>query len=160
MIDYISKLGYMKNKDHSTDCTDDNLICRRCCSKDPKGCWPHTRAVPGLQERGGCPVQNTACEHPALHGVHDKGQPGDCDPIVQSQLTLLDRCLREWTICMQRTSSTETWNPTIYFSTKAWWWKLEILVWQQWSYTGIFLSRLNAPLAQCCGWPQRWSDAG
>lgn len=26
--------------------------------------------------------QNTAREHPALHGVHDEGQPGDCDPVV------------------------------------------------------------------------------
>lgn len=32
--------------------------------------------------------QNPAREHPALHGVHDEGQPGDSDPVVRGQQPL------------------------------------------------------------------------
>ncbi len=32
--------------------------------------------------------ENTTCQHPVVHGLHDEGQPGHCDPVVWRQQPL------------------------------------------------------------------------
>lgn len=59
--------------------------------KNTQDSWsvPKQSRSPHSEARGGSEPclsfslqQNAAREHPSLHGVHDKGQPGDCDPVV------------------------------------------------------------------------------